>query len=339
MKKITFIFASALLILSIFSQVPFASEKSDFGKEKYLYLIVGFDDTAENTDVMFTLGIDLKENTAYVAQIPRDTYYNFGGAQNKINQIYAMERILGESKFSALKKTTDAVSEAFGASIDGFIGITTNVFREVVDAIGGVDITLAGDLVVKIDGEEPIVLRTGDNHINGDVAEKFVRYRKGYATGDLGRIDAQKLFINAVFAKISSGVPISTLASIAYRVKDNLVTNLSIADILPTVLKSKKSEEEKKTFFVTVPGAAAFSDTGVSYYVINKSSAYTVAQKYMFSNMEFDTKRKFLNPSWSEFLSIYEADNIKVNEFSNKSLNDVALCKPDLKMRFYKKRI
>lgn len=326
MKKITFICALLLLISSLFSQVPLANERGvNSDKDKYLYLIVGFDDAAENTDVIFTLGVDLKENTAYVAQIPRDTYFNFGGAQNKVNQIYAMNRLRGDEKNTAMRKTSDFLSESFGVDFDGFVGISVGAFKDVVDAIGGVDISLSKDLVVQIDGDEPITLKAGNNHISGDVAEKFVRYRKGYATGDLGRIDAQKLFINAIFAKVSSGVSLSDVASVAFRLRNDIVTDLKISDILPAVFRSKRAEEEKKTFFATVPGAAAFSNSGLSYYVINKAGAAKIARDYMFSSKEFDPNRKFLNPSYQNFVDIYESDNIKINEFSNQSLSDVGL--------------
>ena len=47
-------------------------------RDKILYFVAGFDDAAENTDVLFTVGFDKTEKKIFVAQIPRDTYYNFG---------------------------------------------------------------------------------------------------------------------------------------------------------------------------------------------------------------------------------------------------------------------
>ena len=42
-----------------------------------------------------------------------------------------------------------------------------------------------------------------DHFFNGNTAVQFLRYRSGYVTGDLGRIDAQKLFLNAFAKRIS----------------------------------------------------------------------------------------------------------------------------------------
>ena len=64
----------------------------DCSDDNYLYLIAGFDDAAENTDVLFTIGYEKSTNTTKIAQIPRDTYVNFGASQNKINQYFATKR-------------------------------------------------------------------------------------------------------------------------------------------------------------------------------------------------------------------------------------------------------
>ena len=91
MKKIQKILLVVILVmLSLFSCAPKSKEAAgECEKSRYVYLVAGFDEVAENTDVLFTVSYDANTNTGYVAQIPRDTYYNFGKSQNKINQIYA----------------------------------------------------------------------------------------------------------------------------------------------------------------------------------------------------------------------------------------------------------
>ena len=51
-------------------------------------LFFGLDDAAMNTDVICFASFDPENNTIAFVQLPRDTYYNFGGTQNKINQLY-----------------------------------------------------------------------------------------------------------------------------------------------------------------------------------------------------------------------------------------------------------
>lgn len=326
MKKILLLCLVLTLISALLSAGSVdANVAETVKKDKYVYLIVGFDDAAENTDVIFTLSFDLSKNIARVAQIPRDTYFNFGASQNKINQIYATKRILGESKLDSMTAMSKAVSQAFGAEFDGFAGISVGTFKKIVDAIGGVDITLPKEAVIAIDGEDPLILNKGENHIDGSAAEKFIRYRSGYVRGDLGRIDAQKLFLNAMFAKISDGISVSSMLEIALALKSDIVTDIKINEILPSMLKTKKSKEEKKTFYTTVPGEAAFNSAGVSFYVLNRKSAAEVAKDYMFSNKSFDPLGKFCNYSETEFINIYEDESISRREFSNESISDMRI--------------
>ena len=319
--KVLFLLCAVIIVLTSCSAVvDNVLKKAD---DKYLYLVAGFDDAAENTDVLLTLGYDKADRHMYVAQIPRDTYYNFGGSQNKINQLYATYRSRGDDSDTAMMKTANAIEELFGTEFDGYIGITTRTFREIVDAIGGLDINLENDLYIQLDDEEPVILSAGKNHIDGNMAEKFVRYRKGYSLGDLGRMDAQKIFINALFAKISEGVTLPALVSIAKSVSGSIVTDLNLTQMAAFIFANIRMGDGGKSSFVTMPGEATITENGLSYYVLNRKSAVEVAKKYMFSQSEFDSDRKCLDKSDVSFVNIYEDDKMSVKEYSSDNIADI----------------
>ena len=52
------------------------------------FLVVGCDEAAGNTDVIAVVSYDEDGSRLSFLQIPRDTYYGFGGVQNKLNQLY-----------------------------------------------------------------------------------------------------------------------------------------------------------------------------------------------------------------------------------------------------------
>ena len=215
MKKVISIFCvlSVILMLSSCGRKTVDTANGDDGK--MLFLIAGLDEAAENTDVLFTLGVHMAENRTYIAQLPRDTYINFGKSQNKINQIYSSERAIGTAPDVAMQNLISKLSYTLGCEFDGYIAVNLATVKDIVDAVGGIDIELKSDMTIRIDGEKPIELKAGKNHINGDVAQGFVRFREGYISADLGRIDAQKIFLNSLFAKISSGISLPSLFSLA----------------------------------------------------------------------------------------------------------------------------
>ena len=296
-------------------------------KEKYLYLVVGFDDAAENTDVLFTLGYDKGENVVHIAQIPRDTYVDFGASQNKINQIFASSVYAGRNREEALSDMKAYIERLFGVRFDGYIGITTSGFRRIVDAVGGVDIDFPSDVIIEIDGEDPLVLNKGINHLVGSAAEKFVRYRKGYVMGDLGRIDAQKIFLSALFHKLSQDLTLPALMRIAGVLQNDAMTDVRLASFTSVAFDALKDGADIK--YITMPGEPAVGKNNLSYYVINKRSASEIASRYMFAEGEFDPQRKLTDPEDSAFTNIYEDDEFDYREYRDTSLSRLPMNKKE----------
>ncbi len=324
MKK-TFRIACLLLgILLIFTacRPKVESTAKKYEKDHYLYLVAGLDDAAKNTDVLFTLSYDANAHVTRIAQIPRDTYFGFGNAQNKINQFYATKISAGSDKMDAFDAFARELEVNFGTKFDGYIGISTSVFRKLVDTLGGLDIELEEDMVISLDSDsKEILLKKGTNHIDGEYAERFVRYRSGYAMGDLGRIDAQKIFLNALFSKIARGLTLPSLIEIAKIIQEEAITNIGLSKVINLVFDAISEKCDKTTYYATLPGEPAQNANGVSYYVLNRKSTAEMIKNYMFSYEEFDARRMFLNSADTAFVNIYEDDSIKLREYTGKTLS------------------
>ena len=272
-------------------------------KEKFLYLVAGFDDAAENTDVLFTLGYDRESDTLKISQIPRDTYVYFGGSQNKINQYYACAVNSGKSRERAMSETAEFIASLFGTSFDGYIGLGTAAFRKTVDAVGGVDVEIANDMLIDIDGEDALFLKKGINHLSGSDAEKFIRYRKGYAMGDLARLDAQKLFLSSLLTKLSADFTLPTLVRIAGILQNEAISNVKLNSFTSMIMDAAVGGVGVE--FVTVPGEPAIGKSGLSFYVLNRKAAESIARSFMFADKDFDPEKRFLDSSELSFANIY----------------------------------
>ena len=328
MKKIVALCLSLCFLSLTVGCAPVAKNASlNFEKNRYVFLVAGFDEAAENTDVLFTVSYDANASEARVAQIPRDTYFNFGKVQNKINQIYASKISEGSSQRKAFEEASGEIARAFGAKFDGFFGITISTFKKLVDAIGGVNITLGEDKIISLDGDEQIVLKRGNNHINGELAEQFVRYRSGYAMGDLGRIDAQKIFLNALFSKALSGMNLPTVIKVASIVDKEVITDVKLYDFINVFIDIINSKGDKKAFYATVPGEPTENANGLSFYVLNRKSAAEMTSKYMFATKEFDCDKKFVDLSSEKFKDIYYDSSIKTNEYTGDNISDLKIAK------------
>ena len=287
-----------------------ADESGDGGA--LTYLIVGFDDVAENTDVMLLLNYRPEDNTAAVVQIPRDTYAAFNTSQNKINQIYSGARYGGKGAAEAMSILTEAISDTLGISIDGYAGFTTDALVRLVDNFGGVDIELPHSLEIP-DGEgNKISLKAGKNHLTGNEARGFIRYRSGYSLGDLSRIDAQKLFLSAFIKRVRTGMSVRTALNCISDSGEGMVTNLKTRDILKMLMKKSGRLSELKTIYATLPGASVQSESGLWYYSVSRSAADELLALSGFHRTHaFDPEARLCRAGDASFTKIYNDTSVK----------------------------
>ena len=280
-----------------------ASEEDAFlSREKgyFRILVAGTDRVSGLSDVLMLLSLNLDTDEAYILQLPRDTYAIYHeGSYRKLN---AAPNFLG-----GMEQTAQFIGQALGLSIDRYVRLSPDAFCEAVDAVGGVEIELERAMHYDDPAQGlSIHLPKGKQTLDGKAAEQFVRYRSGYAEGDLGRIDAQKVILAALFRQVRESSSPLALAKLGMAVLDDVETNLTISDatMLATAALSLEAE---RVFFVTAPGEAATAKSGASYYAISREGMAELLAEHFGGEAElFDPNRVFLNPNNEAFGAIYE---------------------------------
>ena len=183
------------------------------------------------TDAIMVVSVDPATGKAAGFSIPRDTA-NFplagGGVfRGKVNALYQeLDSRTGHGGVALTK----AMTKAFGIEIDGYIFIGFAGVKELIGAVGGVDVTLDKPYY---DAEYWVSrshrgwgLPAGRSHLGGNNALIFARSRKG--DNDFGRARRQQLLLLAALDKVrKSGVAkLPRLLSIA---NDTVRMNLPLA--------------------------------------------------------------------------------------------------------------
>lgn len=275
-------------------------------------LFMGLDDEAGLCDVMMLVGVNFTVGRVTVAQLPRDTYAKYTEASyKKLNGAY---KVLGGAR-----ETADFLSESLKIEIHRCACIRLDTFCKIVDAIGGVDINIPFDMKYR-DNEQGlyIELKKGITHLDGDAAQQFVRYRSGYVNGDLGRIDAQKLFMSAFFAQLVESFSPVTVAKLV-GVLEDVETDFEISEISEMTVRALKMSTDS-LFMLTLPGKEAVAEkSGASYYVLSASACSEVLEDYFGGDGEFDSERIFLNTDYDSFEKIYNG----YAEYSVTTVSDI----------------
>lgn len=231
-------------------------------KDKSTIMIMGVDerdDDVGRSDTLMIASIDPKKNQAALLSVPRDTRVKIKGhGFDKINAAYAY----GHERLSQ-----DTVENLLGINIDHYIIINTKSFKNIIDAIGGIDI----DVPKRMHYEDPwdddgglvIDFQPGMQHMDGAKAITYVRYRD--EEGDLGRIRRQQDFVKACLDKIISPAILPKLPSVIREVMSSIKTDLSLRQLLEFAgtLKEAKGNGLKTDM---VPGRPLYID-GVSYWI------------------------------------------------------------------------
>ena len=152
-----------------------------------------------------------------------------------------------------------------------------------------------------------IHLEAGRAHLDGEKAQQFVRFRSGYADGDLGRIDAQKLFMAAFFAKLSDGMTPALAVKLA-QVCDGVETDLSIGDLLALGARALDIDEEDISLLTLPGGVAVAKQSGAWYFSVSAVACERVMREYFGASGSFDTEKLFLNGRYKSFSDIYSSD-------------------------------
>lgn len=270
------------------------------------------------SDTIFVVSYDPVNKKIDMLSIPRDTYYPRYGfnapEEKKINAAYSEEKIDG------LKK---AVENIITVNIDNYVILSYDGFKKIVDAVGGVEVNIPFNMKYDDNESNPplhIDLKKGTQVLDGEKALQYVRYRHGYAEGDLGRINAQQEFLKSFIDKVMSPSILPKLPSLAITLSRSLKTDLSISDITKYAyefVKSKPASIDTRT----LPGEGRYQGDTSYFFADAPKTAEIVAEL-------FGSKNSALTAS----NSVYSPDNnyIKVEVLNGSGAPGIATKYADL---------
>jgi len=230
----------------------------------YTLLLAGQDNGNGNTDTLMVVRLDTTQHSIDVVSIPRDTMINTAWQIRKINAAYSMGVYEGGSGPEALCRYVAGLT---GFEPDGYAIVNLSAFVRAVDAMGGVyfDVPFAMDYEDSTQNLS-IHLKKGYQLLTGTQAMQLCRYRSGYASADLGRIDMQQRFLKACAAQFIERGSIPNAVRVVEILASELETDMSAARIawLMAQVLACKSENIR---FSTAPSLA---DTvgGYSYTIL-----------------------------------------------------------------------
>ena len=252
-------------------------EMDRYGHTNVLIVGVGGEghDGENLTDTMIVASIDHKNNLVPMLSIPRDIYVenDMVGWGTRINGVYEYIYDETENHELAMSELIHEIELMLDIPIHYYAKIDFQGFVDVVDALGGVEITLDGsfyDPFYPADyptDEQPFQefhLPSGTQTLTGEDALKYVRSRK--TTSDFDRAARQQEIIQAIKDKaLSLGFLANPgkIKNMTEAISNNFETNIDSSSLL--TLASMASDFSSDSILTEVLNDAAFQTGGFFY--------------------------------------------------------------------------
>ena len=221
---------------------------SDYAESKRINILMMGNTEEELTDTIMLLSLDPESKSADIISIPRDTYYEregFSGSYLKVNSV----------AHEGPKAMCEAVHNILlGIPINYYFLIDYDGVKNIVNSMGGVPMDVPQDMYYVSARQDLVIdLQAGQQTLDGDKAIQFLRYRKGYINGDLGRVQAQQEFIKSA-AKEAMGLSLPVVAKTVVDNVDSLITPKAITFIV----KQVTNVDFKNLRTHTIPGTDGY---------------------------------------------------------------------------------
>lgn len=177
------------------------------------------------SDTIMLLRFDPQTQRTIVLGIPRDTKIERNG--------FGTEKINAVDHESGPAGAAQAVSKVLGGvAIDRYIRVNNMGVAKLVDALGGVTVTVPKDIKYQDDSQHFYVnLKAGRQHLDGLKLLGFLRYRND-ANGDIGRMQRQQIAVKALTEQSLNPMTIARIPQLFSVIQSHVDTNLTVEELI-----------------------------------------------------------------------------------------------------------
>jgi len=245
---------------------------------------------SELTDTLLLMSIGRVEHDVVLISLPRDLWVeDSNGYRSKINEVYTNNKQNENNNISGGDALMGITEEVLGIPIHYYSVINFELFKDVIDIIGGIEVEVERsfiDYYYPVEGKEnapkneryeTVAFDKGVQTMDGARALKYVRSRKGTngENTDFARSERQQRMISAIKTKALS---LETLVN-PIKIKElyeiystQIDTNINFSDVQSFYLLSQQIDFDRVTSVVLDDRSAA--DEGGLLYAPSETELY-----------------------------------------------------------------
>lgn len=261
-------------------------------------LVIGIDEDGTRSDTIMLLCYDGYSNRFNILSLPRDTQVVMNGYKQKLNAAVGvgLQNVKDGKDSEQEEELIRQVKKLTGLPVHYFVTVDFTGFKEIIDALGGVEFNIPYDM----DYDDPVQnlhihLKKGQQHLDGQAAHDFVRFRHNndgsapgeYVMGDEGRIYWQQRFLKALLAQKAKPQYFTKITDVFDAVVDNVRTNYTLQDLLAHIDVIQEINIDEIEAY-RLPGEAAYVESDQLWWYLydEDAGAELIRDVFMPKSME-----------------------------------------------------
>lgn len=309
------------------------------GSGRVNVLLLGVGDPGHSgetlSDTIMVLSYDVATKQVAMISVPRDLYVDINDdcGSNKINYAHAcgeLQKYPGGGPALA----SETITKVLGLPIHYYARVNFTGFKEVVDAVGGIDVNVEEDLYDYLyptdnGGVTTLYIKKGMQHMNGETALKFARSRE--TTSDFDRARRQQLVLAAIKTKVTDTSTLlnpTKIISLVDALGNNIKTDFDLSYVQRAIdlFKNVNTSSIKNLVFDnSVKGLLTDSSSDYAGYIlIPRAGMYDYSKLQAAANNIFadqsiateDAKIAVLNGTSTPGLAGKVAEKLQNNDFN-----------------------
>ncbi len=240
-------------------------------------LLLGIDNPGDalsgRSDTMLLASFNARTGMLKLLSFMRDTYVTIPGhGHNKLNAAYA---------YGGAELLMDTLSKNFGVQVDGYVAVNYALMVDLVDAIGGVTLTVSKDELPKLNGileyyntQRGVPSKTGrleaagTQRLSGLQTMSYARIRK--LDSDFVRVERQQRVILAIYEQLCT-LNLADLTSLVTVYIGRVDTNVTLARAA-ALLGNVLAFDEVQVSTLRIPANGAYQSRMINqtYFIVPK---------------------------------------------------------------------
>ncbi len=220
-----------------------------FHKRRLNFVILGVQEDEGNSDTVMLAHLDLDRRLATLISIPRDTWVAIPGhGHQKINAAYG----IGGAQLAG--KLVGALT---GAHVDSTIAVDPTGAKQIVDAMGGLNINVEHDMDYDDNyGDLHIHLKKGEQFLTGGQVLEYMRFRHDLES-DWGRMRRQQQVLHEIARELGEPQNWGKIPRLVELARKDVHTPLTNAQV-QALVELYRGVPADNVRTLTLPGRAAF---------------------------------------------------------------------------------